>query len=125
MCDGCALANKADGILLCTKCGTDVKKIENAAGNKHYAVPRMTTKFDDVKLEEREEKMADALESLKLRDRKNIERKMETGEIKYSHKLNAFVYTDDETKQVELRAKTGNDDDYDDESDEDMDDSDD
>ena len=48
MCDGCALANKADGIILCTKCGVNVKTVLNANGNKHYAVPRSATKLDHV-----------------------------------------------------------------------------
>ena len=65
--------------------------------------------------------MTTAIESLKLKDRKMIERKMELGEIKFSQKLNAFVHTDDENKQVELRGKGDKDDDYGDESDEDMD----
>jgi|TARA_B110000285_G_C14901747_1_gene503612 hypothetical protein len=37
-----------------------------------------------------------------LRERKNIERRIASGEVKYSYQDKAFVYTGDESKQVEL-----------------------
>ena len=39
ICDTCAVAKKDEGILLCTKCGVNVKTIPNALGKMHYAVP--------------------------------------------------------------------------------------
>lgn len=53
ICDGCALKDKANGVLLCTKCGVNVKTIENAVGNKHYAVPKFSTKKDDEAYEKK------------------------------------------------------------------------
>jgi hypothetical protein len=87
ICDGCALAKKAEGILLCTKCGVNVKTLVNAAGNKHYAVPKLSSKLEDELHEKKIEDVEVALSELKPRDRKRVERRIGAGEIKYSHKL--------------------------------------
>lgn len=60
---------------------------------------------------------------LKLRDRKNVERKMKNGDIKYNLKMKKFVFVSDEEKELELRMKDGggDDDEYDDEMEENSD----
>ena len=64
-----------------------------------------------------------ALDALKLRDRKNIERKIKNGDCKYDKKIKKFVYIEDEDKQLDQRNRLGfGDEDEDDYDDEDADD---
>ena len=46
--------------------------------------------------------MTEALDALKLRQRKTIERKIAAREITYSHTKKAFVYLDDEDKEFDV-----------------------
>ena len=62
-----------------------------------------------------------ALDGLKLRQQKNIERRIRAGEIKYNHTKKGFFYVDDEDKEFEINkdANYDDEDDYDDEEDDD------
>ena len=60
-----------------------------------------------MRYEKNVDAIRDALDALKLRDRKNIERKMAAGEVKYDQKLKKFVQVDDEEKELNLRLKDG------------------
>jgi hypothetical protein len=42
ICELCATAKKEEGILLCTKCGVNVKTVPNNLGKMHYAVPGLS-----------------------------------------------------------------------------------
>ena len=54
-----------------------------------------------------------ALDQLKLRDRKNIERKIKNGDVKYDKKIKKFIYTEDEDKQLDQRHRIGHEEDDD------------
>ena len=60
-----------------------------------------------MRYEKNVDAIRDALDALKLRDRKNIERKMAAGEVKYDQKLKKFVQVYDEEKELNLRLKDG------------------
>jgi hypothetical protein len=79
-----------------------------------YANPRTISKADEAKAELRRAEKADALDSLKLRSRRTVERKMELDEIKYSYAKKTFVYVEDEDKVFEV-TKLDDGDDYGDE----------
>jgi hypothetical protein len=113
--------NKKDGILLCTKCKCNVKLIDNKEGLKTYALPNHSSKADEMQLEKNEQAIEKALDLLKLRDRKNVERKITTGDVKYDHKIKKFVYVSDEEKLLKQRNKDGDDIEEEDEEDEDDD----
>lgn len=62
---------------LCTKCCCDVKQFENADGQKgKYAVPRQESAKDEKAFEKEAQDIENALEGLKLRQRKTVERKL-------------------------------------------------
>ena len=125
ICDGCAEKGKADGILLCTKCKVNVRTVPNAEGQMKYAKPANSSKLEEIQYEKHVDEIEKALESLKLRDRKGIERKIKSGDVKYDRKLKKFVYIDDEDKVLDQRNKGGVEEEDDDYDDEDMMDSDD
>ena len=73
------------------------------------------SKADEAKADERRAELEDALEGLKLKSRRLVERKMKGEEIKYSYKKKTFVYCDDEEKEFEVKNR--DDDQYGDEDD--------
>ena len=76
--------------------------------------------MEEKQYEGKVKEVEDALNAIKLRQRKVVERKIANGEIKYSHQKKHFVYIDDEDKEFEIK-KDPNEWDYDDEDDEDGD----
>lgn len=89
-----------------------------------YAKPVNGDKMEDAKYEAHVNEIEKALDALKLRDRKNIERKIKNGDCKYDKKIKKFVYIEDEDKQLDQRNRHGqeddDEDDYDDEDDDDQ-----
>jgi hypothetical protein len=73
------------------------------------------SKADEAKADERRAELDDALEGLKLKSRRLVERKMKAEEIKYSYKKKTFVYCEDEEKEFEVKNR--DDDQYGDEDD--------
>ena len=47
ICDFCAVKDKKEGISLCTKCGKNVKQLENAEGRNNYAIPGQPSKKEE------------------------------------------------------------------------------
>ena len=78
----------------------DVKLYENSLGQKGYAVKKTETKLDEQKYEKEVQEIREALENIKLRERKKIERKIKEGEIVY--RKGKFVYKYDEEKEYDL-----------------------
>jgi hypothetical protein len=65
-----------------------------------------------------------ALDNLRPRQRKLVERKLRSGEIKFNYKLLIFVYSDDATKEFKMKSNKGgdSDDEYGDSEDNESDD---
>ena len=72
ICDKCATQEKSNGILLCTKCGENVKAKEESG----YAESGRMTAKEEKKEEEVLDETARLLEGLKLRQSKAIRRKI-------------------------------------------------
>jgi hypothetical protein len=53
------------------------------------------------------EEVEKALDSLKLRDRKNVERKIKAGVVKYDKKLKKFIWIHDEAIKLDQRLRHG------------------
>jgi hypothetical protein len=100
ICDSCAVAKKEEGILLCTKCKINVRTIQNRDGKNSYAKPSKPSKNEEVKYEKDVNEIQDALDHMKLRDRKNIERKIKSGDVRYDLKVKKFVYVSEEEKML-------------------------
>mmetsp|Transcript_8504 Transcript_8504/g.14314 ORF Transcript_8504/g.14314 Transcript_8504/m.14314 type:complete len:242 (-) Transcript_8504:104-829(-) len=115
ICDGCAVAGKKEGVLLCTKCNQNVLLLKNNQDQAHYAIPRKQSKEEEKKQEQHLDDLRKALDNLKLRQRKTIERKMENGEISFNNKKKAFMYCDDPEKEFEFDKEDQDAEDYDDE----------
>lgn len=120
ICDGCATVNKHDKIVLCTKCRGNVREMTNADGNSGYGVAHKRKEFDrfmnayatpiiDRKHEAEKEEVVKALDSLKLRERKTVEREMKANNVRYSHTIKKFVYTGAEEQEYELKHKEDSD----------------
>jgi hypothetical protein len=77
--------------------------MENNEGKNTYAKPNHTSKAEEAQYEKSVEAIEKALDSLRLRDRKNIERKITTGDVKYDPKIKKFVYITDEEKELTQR----------------------
>jgi hypothetical protein len=87
-----------------------VKLIDNKEGLKTYAKPDHSSKAEEMQHEKNAQEIEKALDALKLRDRKNVERKMNTGDVKWDYKIKKFVYVSDEEKLLKQRNKDGDDD---------------
>lgn len=81
---------------------------------KGYAEPTNESKADKEKFEKELRQVEVALESMKIRQRKFVERKLEGGEIKFDHKNLNFVYveTNEQFKFVDKADKGSDEDDY-------------
>ena len=44
-------------MLLCTKCGKNVKLLKNAAGENTYATPNKPSKNEEIKIEKEEQEV--------------------------------------------------------------------
>lgn len=114
ICEGCATAKKHEKILLCCKCRGNVREMVNAEGNNGYGVAKPRKQFDRfmnayaTPLEERKhaaetDNVAIALDSLKLRERKKVEREIRAGNVTFSQSKKKFVYTgNDEEVEYEI-----------------------
>lgn len=102
ICDPCAVKDKKDGVLLCTKCSVNVKLLKNIDGFNNYAVPNKVVKVDHTKADERKKALEEALDKLKLRERKMIERKIEMCLIKFDYKTLTFVHCEPEEKEFDV-----------------------
>ena len=81
--------------------------MENAEGQKKYAKPVNGDQMEAIQYEAHVNEIEKALDALKLRDRKNIERKIKNGDCKYDKKIKKFVYIEDEDKQLDQRNRLG------------------
>ena len=104
ICDACAIKDKKDGICLCTKCGLNVKDMQNAEGRNTYATPGQVSKKEEQKLAAEDAAVEAALEAMKLRERRQAERKLKAGEIKYSATKKRFVQCENEDVDFELEG---------------------
>jgi len=60
-------------------------------GNGGYAEPLRVSKLEDVRHESKVKEVEEALDLLKLRQRKRVERRIGLGEVRYNHELKKFV----------------------------------
>ena len=112
ICDICAVKDKKDGVLLCTKCCHNVKIMDQFGivgsekyGKGQYARVDRPTKKDDAKLEKEIAEVEEALSEYKLRARRHVERKIQNGEVRFSHTKKVFVYTGDEDREFQIDNK--------------------
>ena len=71
ICDICALKDKKDGKCLCTKCGLNVKDMQNAEGQNNYAVPgQKNRKTEEQKNVAHDAATEAALDGMKLREKR-------------------------------------------------------
>ena len=104
MCDACAVKDKKAGVCLCTKCGYNVITMQNASGLNAYATPGQVSKTEEQKLAAEEAAVEAALEAMKLRERRQVERKLNAGEIRYNAKKKCFVQCENESVDFELEG---------------------
>jgi len=102
LCDFCATKDKQEGICLCTKCGENVKQMTNAEGRNHYATPGQTSKKEEGKADKQDAAVEEALDAMKLRERRQVQRKLEAGEVKYNKTKKCFVKVENEDAIYEV-----------------------